>query len=163
MQISCFCSTIKPGISELFQKHKKFTIARCLLSKGSVQMSNIGFISVLDCPRFEIKSPVTIQGHLYWFGLVMQIFTYVNFSFLKIILVKEHFLTNMTFWCFFQLLNHLFVYQCQFLPMSIPRLLKITSLKEHFFTNMAFEWVFTLWILYLFTNANFYVSGFHDI
>ena len=41
------CDTVKPGISKLFKKHKKFTIARCLLSKGFDQKSNMGIISVL--------------------------------------------------------------------------------------------------------------------
>ena len=54
--------TVEPGISKLFQKHKTFTIARCLLSKGFAQMNNMGIISVLNCPRFEITSPFTIQG-----------------------------------------------------------------------------------------------------
>ena len=40
------CYTVEPGISKLFQKHKKFTIARCLLSKGFDQSSNTqGIIS----------------------------------------------------------------------------------------------------------------------
>ena len=39
--------TVQPGISKLFQKHKKFTIASCLLSKGFDQMTNMGIISVL--------------------------------------------------------------------------------------------------------------------
>ena len=33
-------NTVEPGFSKLFEKHKKFTIARCLLSKGFDQMNN---------------------------------------------------------------------------------------------------------------------------
>ena len=45
-------STVEPGINKLFQKHKKFSIARCLLAKGFDQMSNMCF-STENVPCFK--------------------------------------------------------------------------------------------------------------
>ena len=51
-------NTVEPGISKLFQKHKKFTIARCLLSKGFDQKSNVDIISVLKSSQILNNMPI---------------------------------------------------------------------------------------------------------
>ena len=52
--------TVEPGISKLFQKHKKFTIARCLLSKGFDQNSNTGTVEPGISKLFQKHKKFTI-------------------------------------------------------------------------------------------------------
>ena len=50
-------NTVEPGISKLFQKHKKFTIARCLLLKGFDQNSNMG-ITLISYTSCQVRPPL---------------------------------------------------------------------------------------------------------
>ena len=78
-----FYSTVEPGISKLFQEQKKFTIARCLLSKGFDQKSNMGsIISVLKSSQTRNNMP--IQRYCVWIVLWL----------VKITLLKEHFFSK---------------------------------------------------------------------
>ena len=57
--------TVEPGISKLFQKHKKFTIARSLLSKGFDKMSNMGVISVAELSQILNNKLIYYLGYLF--------------------------------------------------------------------------------------------------
>ena len=88
--------TVEPGISKLFQNHKKFTNARSLLSKGFDQPSNMSIIAVLKSSQIKLEMPTDYSGVQYWVWIVPWLH--------KITWLKENFFSNKTFDSFLTIL-----------------------------------------------------------